>query len=266
MRKFVTFLTTGLLALMCCASIVSAKTNPDVSHTEKRSADATYTVSVMTNGKATNGITEITYNADALVCDETDVVISAEVDLYSVNVEEGVVRISYIAEKAIPAGTFITVSFDVTEAYAEEKVSATVSCVSYDAKGNELTTGPKVEDKSPANSGNSNNHEENENQQPVEDKENAGNKKEPVKREEGKTSEKKDTVVNEETTVEETTVEEQMKQTEKPEQMEEIAEEEVPLAAEAVQTSNTPVLAFVLAAVCVAAVAVIFIVKKKQVE
>lgn len=269
MRKFVTFLTTGLLALMCCTSIVSAKTNPDVSYTEERKADTTYTVSVMTNGKASNGITEITYDTEALVCEEADVVVSQKVDLYSVNIEDGVVKIAYVAKNSLPAGTFITVSFEVTEAYADEKVSAEIDCVSYDKKGNELTTGPKVEDKRPENNGNTGDYEEDENRKPDDSKENNGNNKKPGKKEDNKKSEKTNPVTEEsveETLTEQTAQTEQAEQPNQPEQATEITDGDVPLANMTEQTSNTPVLAIVLVVLCAAAAGVVLVVKKKNVE
>ena len=269
MRKFVTFLTTGLLALMCCATVVSAKTNPDVSYTEKRSADTTYKVSVMTNGKATNGVIEIAYDAEVLACEETDVVVSSKVDLYSVNVEDGVVKISYSAENSLPAGTFSTVSFDVAEAYADEKVSAEVSCVSYDKKGNELTTGPKVEDKRPGNNGNTGDYEDDENQKPDNGKENTGNNKKPGKKEDNKKSENTNPVTEgtvEEVQTEETVQTEQSEQSELMEQATELRDEEVPLAAMTEETSHTPVLVIVLVVLCAVAAGVVFFVKRKTVE
>ena len=269
MRKFVTFLTTGLLALVCCTSIVSAKTNPDVYYTEERKADTTYTVSVMTNGKASNGITEITYDTEALVCEEADVVVSKKVDLYSVNIEDGVVKIAYVAKNSLPAGTFITVSFEVTEAYADEKVSAEIDCVSYDKKGNELTTGPKVEDKHPENNGNTGDYEEDESQKPDDGKENTGNNKKPGKKEDNKKSEKTNPVTEEpveETLTEQTAQTEQAEQSNQTEQATEIADGDVPLATMTEQTSNTPVLVIVLVVLCIAAAGAVFVVKRKNVE
>ena len=268
MRKFVTFLTTGLLALLCCTSIVSAKTNPEVSYKGERKADTTYTVSVMTNGKASNGVTEITFDSEAMVCEEADIVVSKKVDLYSVNIEDGVVKIAYVAKNAMTAGTFITVSFDVTEAYADKEVSAEVSCVSYDKKGNELTTGPRVEDKGPANSGNAGDYEENENQKPEEGKGNSGNNKKPAKKDDKKSDEANPVAEGtvEEVQTEETVQTEQVEQSEQMEQATELEDEEVPLAAMTEETSNTPVLAIVLVVLCAVAAGVVFFVKRKTVE
>ena len=263
MRKFVTFLTTGLLALLCCTSIVSAKTNPEVSYAGERKADTTYTVSVMTNGKASNGITEISFDSEALVCEEADIVVSKKVDVYSVNIEDGVVKIAYVSENALPAGTFITVSFDVTEAYADKEVSAEVSAVSYDIKGNELTTGPKVENKVPGNSGNAGVYED-ETQTSEDNKENSGNNKKPAKKDDKKQSDEAGTVAEE--SVEEVVQTEEAVQTEQAEVATELEDEEVPLATMTEEQSGTPVFAIVLAVLCVVAAGVAIFVKRKTVE
>ena len=286
MKKFVTLLSTGLLVLMLSTTTVLAAGNPDVYYTEKRSTDETYKVSVMTNGKTTDGVIEITYNADELVCEEADVVVSTKVDLYSVNVEDGTVKISYIAEKAIPAGNLVTVSFDVTEQYLEQEVTAEVSGVSYDAKGKELSIGERVEtpnsgkhDETSDNHNNSNNNKSSnqgkpENQPTVDDNQKpAENQTKPSGKNDKNESGKRDTASQEEAVVEDVQTEEtQPAETESEKvqtedaKTEVIADEEVPLASEEVQTSNTPVLATVLVVICIAAVAVVFVVKKKGVK
>lgn len=93
---------------------------------------------------------EITYDADALSCEEADVVVSDKVDLYSVNVTDGSVKIAYLAEDPVKKGTLLTVSFTVADDYASQKVTATVTGTAHDKKGNDLSLG---EEKSNGNGG-----------------------------------------------------------------------------------------------------------------
>lgn len=140
MKKFVTLLTTGLLTVML-STTVCAETAPDVWNTGSREAKTTYRVSIETNGKAADGVTEIKFDKAALSCEENDIVVSDTVDMYSVNVEDGCVKVSYLAAEAIKEGTIFTVTFDVNKAYAEEDVTAIVSSVAHDEAGDALATG-----------------------------------------------------------------------------------------------------------------------------
>ena len=145
MKKFVTLLMTGLLMVMCTVNVFAESVLEagllDVGYLDVRTARETYTIFVSSNGKATDGVTEITFDSNVLTAKEENVVVSDGVDLYSVNVTDGSVKISYISENAIPGGTFITVQLDVNENYLYQTVSATVTCVANDANGNALRTG-----------------------------------------------------------------------------------------------------------------------------
>lgn len=145
MKKIVTLLMTGLLMVMCTVNVFAESVLEagllDVGYLDVRTARETYTIFVSSNGKATDGVTEITFDSNVLTAKEENVVVSDGVDLYSVNVTDGSVKISYISENAIPGGTFITVQLDVNENYLYQTVSATVTCVANDANGNALRTG-----------------------------------------------------------------------------------------------------------------------------
>ena len=146
MKRFVTLLMTGFLMLMCTVN-VSAYTEIDldrldVGYVTSRSSKETYTISVRTNGKATDGVTEIAFKAGVFSASEENITISENVDLYSVNVTEDSVKISYLSDDAIAKGTFIKVQLAVNEAYySDETISVTVKCTANDANGKALRTG-----------------------------------------------------------------------------------------------------------------------------
>ena len=126
MKKFVTLLMTGLLMVMCTANVFAATFLEagvaDVAYEVTRTSEETYTISVLTNGKATDGVTEITFDAEVFTFTEAEesLVLSSDVDLYSVNVTEGSVKISYLSDVAIAKGQIMQVQLSVNEAYLEE--------------------------------------------------------------------------------------------------------------------------------------------------
>ena len=144
MKKFVTLLTTCLLVVMCAANVFAA--TADITYVSWRGSATDYTVSIQTNGKATDGVSEITFDANALTCTEADIVISENVDMSSVNIEAGSVKISYIADEPMAAGTFVTVNFKVASDYTGKEVSVSAVTVAHDANGNLLTSAATVTD------------------------------------------------------------------------------------------------------------------------
>ena len=143
MRKFVTVLTTALLVVMCASNVFAAM-NADVTYNDVRVSTTSYAVSIHTDGKATDGTVEISYDENALTCVESKMEVHSGIDMYSVNVENGVVRISYLSEKVIPAGHLFTLFFDVSDEYVNKEVSTTVVCTANDATGAALTTAELV--------------------------------------------------------------------------------------------------------------------------
>ncbi|WP_455677998.1 hypothetical protein [Sharpea azabuensis] len=145
MKKFVKFLATTLFVAMF-STTVFADTTYEVYATENRESATNYTVSIETKGNAADGITVIAYDATKMNCEESDIVMSENVDMYSVNVENGTVKVSYLAEKPIAAGSIFTVSFEVKEEYADEEMSVTVSSVAHNEDGEALETGSEEDD------------------------------------------------------------------------------------------------------------------------
>lgn len=140
MKKIVTLLTTGLLTGML-STLAFAETKPDVWHTDSRETDTKYSVSIESNGKATDGVIEMKYDKAALTCEEDSVAFAEFVDMHAINIEEGCVKISYLSAEAIPEGKFISVSFDVKEAYADKNVTVAVTSVAHNEAGEALITG-----------------------------------------------------------------------------------------------------------------------------
>lgn len=140
MKKIVTLLTTGLLTGML-STLAFAETKPDVWHTDSRETDTKYSVSIESNGKATDGVIEMKYDKAALTCEEDSVAFAEFVDMHAINIEEGCVKISYLSAEAIPEGKFISVSFDVKEAYADKDVTVAVTSVAHNEAGEALVTG-----------------------------------------------------------------------------------------------------------------------------
>ena len=149
MKKFVTLLMTSLLMVMCTVNVFAATYVDtgvlDVGYATGRNSRETFNISVATSGKATDGVTEITFNAEEMTVKEDKILISEDVDLYSVNITEGSIKISYLSENPIAKGHLIFLQLDVKEAYYDKTVSATVTCIANDANGNALKTGYNVE-------------------------------------------------------------------------------------------------------------------------
>ena len=144
MKKIITMLAVGAVSVICSTTAYAA-TNPDVYYTESLNNETSYTVSVETNGKATDGLTEITYDSTVLNCEEDDIVISDNVDISSVNVENGVIKVAYVSEDAIEEGAIFSVTFDVAEGKADD-VAVNVTSVANAADGSALSTGKEATD------------------------------------------------------------------------------------------------------------------------
>lgn len=144
MRKIITMLAVGAVSVICSTTAYAA-TNPDVYYTESLNNETSYTVSVETNGKATDGLTEITYDSTVLNCEEDDIIISDNVDISSVNVENGVIKVAYVSEDAIEEGAIFSVTFDVAEGKADD-VAVNVTSVANAADGSALSTGKEATD------------------------------------------------------------------------------------------------------------------------
>ena len=71
----------------------------------------TLEVTVQSDGEVTDGVLALKYDTNVLSIEESDVKLDDQVAMYAVNVEDGTVKISYLAEDALEEGTFITLDF-----------------------------------------------------------------------------------------------------------------------------------------------------------
>jgi len=106
-------------------------------------------VEIQTDGKSTDGLLVVTYDAAALKVDETDVVWSDAVEMSSVNVvEDGILKIAYLAEKPIDKGNLATINFEVLNVSASAE-SLRIDGEVHDAEGNTLLVGMAKEEEIP---------------------------------------------------------------------------------------------------------------------
>ncbi|MBD5556058.1 MAG: hypothetical protein HDQ95_12180 [Roseburia sp.] len=118
MKKVVTLLTALLLGTLVSTSVY-AEANADVwCETSVEGNDLS--VSVETNGEATDGVVTIGYDSSVVTCTEADVKVADAVDMYSVNVVDESVRISFLAEDAIDAGSIAEISFKAVDKNADK--------------------------------------------------------------------------------------------------------------------------------------------------
>lgn len=141
MKRVVTLLTALLLGTLVSTSVY-AETDADVWCETNVGQNNDVSVSVETNGKVTDGVLAISYDPSVLSCTEADVEIADTVDMYSVNVVDESVKISFLAENAIEAGEVVKISFDVVDKSADkEKLEAAIKDFTGEAfneSGNEL--------------------------------------------------------------------------------------------------------------------------------
>lgn len=78
------------------------------------------TVTVVTDGSTASGVLTLDYDEAVFGCEEADVVKADGVDMHAVNVEDGTVKISYVAKKAVAEGVMFTITFE-----SEKDVTAT---------------------------------------------------------------------------------------------------------------------------------------------
>lgn len=117
-------------------------------------------VSVETNGQATDGLITISYDSSIVDCTEEDVVVADAVDMYSVNVVDDSVRISFLAEDAIATGTIAEIVFEVVDKDAdlETLLSAiSFSGEAFDENGEAVVVKPtEADEEEPENPGEEN--------------------------------------------------------------------------------------------------------------
>lgn len=76
-------------------------------------ASDTVKAEVLTNGSSVDGLIKLTYDAEALKVSEENVVVSSDVEMYALNLDEdGVIAFSYLAKEEVKKGTLVTISFE----------------------------------------------------------------------------------------------------------------------------------------------------------
>lgn len=119
MKKVVMLLTALLLGTFVTTTVY-AKADADVWCETDIGQNDDVSVSVETNGEVTDGVLAISYDPSVLSCTEADVEIADTVEMYSVNVVDECVKISFLAENAIEAGEIVKISFDVVDKSADK--------------------------------------------------------------------------------------------------------------------------------------------------
>ncbi len=118
--KKVVMLVTAILLGTLVSTPAYADTDADVWCETNVGKDNVLSVSVETNGKATDGVIVINYDSSVVTCTEADVKIADSVDMYSVNVVDESVRISFLAEEAMKAGAVAEVVFETADKDADK--------------------------------------------------------------------------------------------------------------------------------------------------
>lgn len=144
MKKLAALLLTALLMVTTAVSAFAETESKDIWIDADVAVSAgQVTVSVETNGKATDGLLTVTYNSKSLSCKEEDVTFASGVDMFSVNAaEEGIVKISWLAGEPVPAGTLLEIGFTVKSEYKEGDVA--LGGEAFDQDGGALTVGDDV--------------------------------------------------------------------------------------------------------------------------
>lgn len=120
MKKWIAMMTIVLVATLGL-NVSAAETKSVWVDTREASVEENVlSVSVKSNGEVTDGVLELKYNSKVLSIQEEDVVFEKQVAMYSVNVTDDTVKMSYLSEKAMEQGAFVTLNFDV-KAGASEK-------------------------------------------------------------------------------------------------------------------------------------------------
>lgn len=132
MRKRIAKMTMTWLAGFCCtllfsvAQVSAAETDAVYIDTKETVVtEDSVQMSIQSNGKNADGVLKIEYDEDVLSIDENSVKPDEQkVKMYSVNVENGVLKISYLAEEEISSGEFIQLNFEIAPEADKEMVMA----------------------------------------------------------------------------------------------------------------------------------------------
>lgn len=144
-KNGIVFAMAGLLALsMPIMGQAEENYNIWIDEAEVKNEGHDLTVEVKTDGKSTDGLLEIFYDAAMLKVEETDVVWSSDVEMSSINVvDDGVLKMAYLSEEAIESGVLATIKFTTNENDIN-KDSIVLEGDVHDGNGNTLRVGEKV--------------------------------------------------------------------------------------------------------------------------
>lgn len=139
--------------MVCMMSIsISAKTDEELWLSYTRKAD-TLTVEIKTAGNVADGLSEITY-PEFITYKEAKK--ADTVDMSAVNANlKGSIKVDYIAEKVIQAGTVYTFTFQIDNDHVLDDITLGFESEAHDKDGNNITikngsiTIPKEETKDP---------------------------------------------------------------------------------------------------------------------
>lgn len=124
MKRLVTMFTAILTVIVMTGIPTQAKESKTVwIETEKITlVDGKLDVIVSSNGAVTDGLLTLKYDPEVLTIKENGITAIEFVEMFSANVVENEVRISFVAEDAIPEGETFTLSFSTESTDVEEAV------------------------------------------------------------------------------------------------------------------------------------------------
>lgn len=161
MKKLALSMVAVLLSVMMSMTAFAATVDEDVYiDLKKNTVNGTeLVVTIETNGSTTDGLLTVNYDSSVVSCTEDSVVFGDGVDMYSANVvEDGVLKIAYLAGEAIPKGEFIDVNFTFKSSdTAADKAGIKLSGEAFDANGGELEVG-EIKPSEPSDGNNNNNN------------------------------------------------------------------------------------------------------------
>lgn len=124
MKRLVTMFTAILTVIVMTGIPTQAKESKTVwiDTKEVTLVDGTLEVTVSSNGTVTDGLLTLKYNPEVLTIKEDGVAAIEFVEMFSTNVVENEVRISFVAEDAIPEGGTFIIFFSTDCTDVEEAV------------------------------------------------------------------------------------------------------------------------------------------------
>lgn len=124
MKRLVTMFTAILTVIVMTGIPTQAKESKTVwiDTKEVTLVDGTLEVTVSSNGTVTDGLLTLKYNPEVLTIKENGVAAIEFVEMFSTNVVENEVRISFVAEDAIPEGGTFIIFFSTDCTDVEEAV------------------------------------------------------------------------------------------------------------------------------------------------